>query len=158
MIQVVLGNANEATEPTVVYRGRKQGEPLLSLHRLDPESERRRVVQPIYLVIRDAALRSSLSAWLGLAGHAIVALEELAPLVDRRPDATALFVIDGDLLPADRDTWIDALAPIAPHARCILLVADATDPSGPLVLADRRAALPLIEAMVAQTKEHQPTG
>src|SRR4051794_2813555 len=116
------------------------------------------MIQPIYLVIRDAALRSSLSAWLGLAGHTIVALEDLAPLVDSRPNAAAFFVIDGDLLPADRDTWIGALAPIAPHARCILLVADATGPSGPLLLADRRAALPLIEAMVAHAKADQPTG
>jgi hypothetical protein len=107
-------------------------------------------VEPIYLVIRDAALRSTLSARLGLAGHSIVALEDLDTLTASRPASNGLFVIEGVLLPADRNDWIDTLDPMVPSARCIVLAPGETGRQGPLRLIDRRGALPEIQSAIAQ--------
>ena len=115
-------------------------------------------VEPVYLVIRDAALRSSLTAWLGLSGHSIVALQDLATLVGSRPSPTALFVIDSDLLPEDRANWPGVIGPTLPCARCIILVAGETGLYGRLVLADRSAALPLIQSTIARIESGQPSG
>jgi hypothetical protein len=115
-------------------------------------------VEPIYLVIRDAALRSSLTAWLGLTGHAIVALQDLASLASSRPVATGLFVIEHDVLPANRGQWMGTLEPLVPPARCIILVAGEAGMHGPLTLADRRSALSVIQMMIARLEGRQADG
>ena len=115
-------------------------------------------VEPIYLVIRDAALRSSLAAWLGLSGHEIVASQDLQALVARPPAASGLFVIDGELLPAARAEWTAALAPLLPLARCVVLVAGEGGRFGPFGLADRRSALPAIQRTIARTGDRHAAG
>ncbi len=115
-------------------------------------------VEPIYLVIRDAALRSTLTAWLGLAGHAIVALEDLDALTASRPQPSGLFVIEGVLLPEDRDGWSDMLDPVIPPARCIVLAPGESGWHGPLMLTDRRGALPVIQQAIARMEGVQLDG
>lgn len=107
-------------------------------------------VEPIYLVIRDPALRSTLSARLGLAGHSIVALEDLDTLTASRPASSGLFVIEGVLLPADRDDWINRLDPMIPSARCLVLTAGEGGPQGPFMLIDRRGAVSAIQSAITQ--------
>lgn len=115
-------------------------------------------VEPIYLVIRDAALRSTLSARLGLAGHAIVALEDLDTLTASRPASTSLFVIEGVLLPHDRRDWIDTLDPTIPSARCLVLAAGEGGRQGPFMLIDRRGAVPAIQNEIARMEAAQLDG
>lgn len=115
-------------------------------------------VDLIYLVIRDAALRSSLSAWLGLAGHAIVALQDMTTLAARRANVNALFVIDGDLLPGERDTWKSKLDRMLPSACCVVLVQGECGRHGPLVLANRLKALPTIQHTIARMEGRQLEG
>ena len=115
-------------------------------------------VELIYLVIRDAALRSSLTAWLGLSGHAIVALQDMASLAEARVSVNGLFVIDGDLLSAERETWKRYLDPMLPSARCVVLVQGESGLHGPLVLANRRAALPTIQMTIARMEGRQLEG
>jgi hypothetical protein len=115
-------------------------------------------VEPIYLVIRDAALRSSLTAWLGLTGHSIVALQDLESLASSRPAATGLFVIEDNLLPAERGEWVDTLEPLVPCTRCIVLVPGEAGLHGPLILADRRSALPVIQMTIARIEGRQLDG
>jgi hypothetical protein len=110
-------------------------------------------VEPIYLVIRDAALRSTLSARLGLAGHSIVALEDLDTLTASRPATGGLFVIEGVLLPVDRNDWVGTLDPMVPPTRCIVLAAGEGDRHGPLRLIDRRGAVPAIQSAIAQMED-----
>jgi hypothetical protein len=109
-------------------------------------------------VIGDAALRSSLSAWLGLAGHTVAALQDLTTLIASRPAATGLFVIEADLLPEDRDDWIDILDPILPCERCIVLVPGEGGPHGPLLLTDRRGSLRVIQHAIARLEGGQFVG
>lgn len=115
-------------------------------------------VEPIYLVIRDAALRSTLSARLGLAGHSIVALQDLHTLIASRPASNGLFVIEGVLLPADRKDWIDALDPVVPSQRCIVLAPGEGGRLGPFTLIDRRGALTAIQDAIARMEAAQPDG
>ena len=115
-------------------------------------------VELIYLVIRDAALRSSLSAWLGLAGHAIVALQDMTSLPARRVSVNALFVIDADLLAGERDTWKGKLDRMLPSARCVILVNGECRLDGPLVLANRLKALPTIQHTIARMEGRQAEG
>jgi hypothetical protein len=115
-------------------------------------------VEPIYLVIQDTALRSSLTAWLGLAGHSIVALQDLTALVASRPAATGLFVIEADLLPETRDTWIATLEPMLPCERCIVLVPGEGGEHGALMLADRRGSLAVIQKAIARLEGVQLVG
>ncbi|WP_404709897.1 hypothetical protein [Sphingomonas sp. MMS24-J13] len=115
-------------------------------------------VEPIYLVIRDAALRSTLSARLGLAGHSIVALQDLDTLIASRPASNGLFVIEGVLLPTDRRDWIDVLDPVAPSERCIVLATGEGGRQGPFMQIDRRGALTAIQDAIARMEATQPDG
>lgn len=115
-------------------------------------------VEPIYLVIQDAALRSSLSAWLGLSGHAIVALQDMEVLASSRPSPNGLFVIDCDLLPEERDMWTDTLDLMLPSARCIVLVPGEAGSHGTLALADRHSALSAIQMTIARIEGRQLIG
>jgi len=115
-------------------------------------------VEPIYLIIRDAALRSSLTAWLGLSGHTIVAVQDLDALLLARPSATGLFVVEHDLLPPDRDAWEATLNPLLPCARCIVLAAGEGGQHGALLIADRRGALPTIQMTIARIEGRQLVG
>jgi hypothetical protein len=115
-------------------------------------------VEPIYLVIQDTALRSSLTAWLGLAGHSIVALQDLTTLIASRPAATGLFVIEANLLPESREDWIGILEPILPCDRCIVLIPGEGGQHGPLMLADRRGSLVVIQKAIARLEGLQLVG
>jgi hypothetical protein len=115
-------------------------------------------VEPIYLVIQDTALRSSLTAWLGLAGHSIVALQDLTTLIASRPAATGLFVIEANLLPESREDWIGILEQILPCDRCIVLIPGEGGQHGPLMLADRRGSLVVIQKAIARLEGLQLVG
>ena len=115
-------------------------------------------VEPIYLVIKDAALRSTLSARLGLAGHSIVALDDLDTLGASRPASSGLFVIEAVLLPADRNDWVETLHPMVPPARCVVLALGESGRQGTLTLIDRRGALPAIQQAIAQMEACQLDG
>ena len=115
-------------------------------------------VEPIYLVIRDAALRSTLSAWLGLAGHSIVALDDLHTLNASRPASNGLFVIEGVLLPSDHNHWLETLDPMIPSARCLVLAPGEGGRQGPFMLIDRRGALPAIQKAIARIQGSQFDG
>jgi hypothetical protein len=115
-------------------------------------------VEPIYLVLRDAALRSSLSARLGLSGHLIVALQDMETLTASRPNANGLFVLESDLLSADQDQWSGMIEPMLPCARCLVLVADEPGTHDTLEITDRRGALPAIEMMIARIEGRQIAG
>jgi hypothetical protein len=107
-------------------------------------------VELIYLVIRDAALRSSLTAWLGLSGHPIVALQDMSSLAARAPSVNHLYVIDGELLSAERESWDSELDPMCASARCVVLIQGEDALHGALVLANRRTALPAIQMTIAR--------
>lgn len=114
--------------------------------------------EPVYLAIGDAALRSSLSARLGMAGHAVVSMQDVATLARGRHAPDGLFVVDGDLLPFDRETWADMLGATTAPGTCIILVRGPDGRHGPFLLADRSNALTAIEAAMAQCDEIQISG
>jgi hypothetical protein len=62
------------------------------------------------------------------------------------------------LLPADRNDWIDALDPMIPSARCLVLAAGESGQKGPFMLIDRRGAVEAIQSEIARMEAAQTAG
>lgn len=111
----------------------------------------------VVLIIRNAGLRSSLSARLELAGVEVVSAAEFRdPALERRLRARAVLVLDEEVVADEAGDWLAALRTEAQWSRIVVLVEAGDGPAGPddrLVRIERRTAAAELARLLPQWRE-----